>query len=83
MDSETKALAEALGRNRKKIQADNLRRYRKERGLTLAALAEKSGVSIRALSNIENEKGEFYTSTFDKICDALGITIFDFWTEHK
>lgn len=65
------------------IVAENLRRFRKERGLTLLALSAKSGVGIRKLSNMENGKGKFSTGTIDKLCDALKLSPAEFFAESK
>ena len=48
---------------------------RKEKKLTQNALAEKLGVSNRAISNWENGKNMPDLSLFNDLCKELGITV--------
>lgn len=53
-----------------------IRALRKEHGLSLEALAEKSSVSLGTLSRLENGKGGAGTfRTHQRIADALGLAI--------
>ena len=52
-----------------------LRDLRATRGLSLRALAEASGVTASALSQIENGKNSPSVSTLKKILTALGTTL--------
>jgi transcriptional regulator with XRE-family HTH domain len=56
-----------------------LRELRSARGLSLRALAETSGVTASALSQIENGKNSPSVSTLKKILGALGSTLGDFF----
>lgn len=60
---------------------EKLKRLRKERGLTLQALADKSGLSVSYLSNVEREATSPTLQHLGQICQALDILIADFLTE--
>lgn len=51
-----------------------IRRIRKARGMTLQQLSDKSGISLSALSEIENGHNEPRLSTLRLIANALGTT---------
>jgi transcriptional regulator with XRE-family HTH domain len=53
----------------------NIRRYRTAEGLTLKALAERSGVSIATISKIENGKISGGFETIYKIARGLGVLV--------
>lgn len=50
-----------------------LKRKRKQKGLSLNDLREKTGLSKSSLSNIENDKNNPTIDTLNKICDALDL----------
>lgn len=50
-----------------------LRRYRVDVGLTQAALAERAGVSIRAVQHLEAGRGQPYPDTARRLADALQL----------
>ncbi|MGC5584035.1 helix-turn-helix domain-containing protein [Ornithinimicrobium sp. W1679] len=50
-----------------------VRHHRREAGLTLAALAERTGLSASALSLIENGRREARVSTLTTLARALGV----------
>jgi transcriptional regulator with XRE-family HTH domain len=52
-----------------------VKRWRRERGLTLADVAEKSGLNIGYLSQIENDKASPSLSCLASIGDALDVPI--------
>jgi transcriptional regulator with XRE-family HTH domain len=52
-----------------------LRRLRADRGMTLEALAFKSGVSIGSLGRIELGRSSAAWSTVSQIADALGVSL--------
>jgi len=52
-----------------------VKRWRRERGQTLAALAERSGLNIGYLSQIENDKASPSLSCLAAIGDALDVPI--------
>ncbi|MBN2125793.1 MAG: helix-turn-helix domain-containing protein [Deltaproteobacteria bacterium] len=54
-----------------------MRRYRKERKLTLRAVAERAGVSEGFLSQVENNVSSPSVDTLIGICNALGISAGD------
>ncbi|MGW1005058.1 helix-turn-helix domain-containing protein [Streptomyces sp. NPDC002520] len=53
----------------------HLRRERLERGFTLEALAEKTGLSRSYLSNVERDVNSPTINTLRTIVDALGTTL--------
>jgi transcriptional regulator with XRE-family HTH domain len=57
------------------VLSDVLRRLREDRGLTLEALAFKSGVSISSLGRIELGRTSAARATVVQIADALGISM--------
>jgi transcriptional regulator with XRE-family HTH domain len=58
---------------------ERLKKIRKEQGLSLRALAEKSGISKSTLNDIENGKSNPTTETLAKIAKALNIKVSDFF----
>ena len=50
-----------------------IRKYRKEKKLTLKAVAEKAGISEGFLSQVENDVNSPSVDTLIKICNAIGI----------
>jgi transcriptional regulator with XRE-family HTH domain len=54
---------------------EKLRETRRERGLTLAQVSEKSGVALATLSRIENDRMTGTVESHIKICEALGINL--------
>jgi transcriptional regulator with XRE-family HTH domain len=59
--------------------ATNLRELREARGISMRALATKSGLSANALSMIERGKTSPSVSTLYKLADALGVSITSFF----
>jgi transcriptional regulator with XRE-family HTH domain len=59
------------------VLAAVLRRLREDRGLTMEALAFKSGVSIGSLGRIELGRSSAAWSTVVLIADALGVSMAD------
>lgn len=53
----------------------SMRRIRKEQKMTLASLAQKSGVALATLSRMENNKMTGTLKSHVRICDALGISL--------
>lgn len=51
-----------------------VRRRRRAQQLTLAAVAERSGLSVPFLSQVENERARPSRPSLDRIADALGTT---------
>ncbi len=52
----------------------NIRKYRKQRGLTQEALAEKIGLSTNFLGSLERGEKALTTKTMISIVDALNIS---------
>ncbi|HEV8545492.1 MAG TPA: helix-turn-helix domain-containing protein [Candidatus Limnocylindrales bacterium] len=52
-----------------------VRRWRAERGLTLAGVAERTGLNIGYLSQIENDKAQPSLSCLSNLSDALDVPI--------
>jgi transcriptional regulator with XRE-family HTH domain len=51
-----------------------IRRWRTERGLTLARVAERSGLNVGYLSQIENDKASPSLGVLGQIADALDVS---------
>lgn len=56
-----------------------IRALRKERGLSLEQLAEKSGAALATLSRIENGKGSGTFRTHQRIAEALDVPLPEFY----
>ena len=52
----------------------NVRRIRKAKGLTVTALADKSGISRQTLHKIENGGGNIKVSKIYELSEALDVT---------
>ena len=63
----------------------NIKKYRKEAGITQAVLAERVGVSHEFIRRIESTKGRktFSIDTIYKISLALDIPISNYLKEYK
>lgn len=57
----------------------SLRRIRKEKGLTVPALAAAASISRRTIEDAE-ARGDCRLSTASKLAGALGVTLDDLWT---
>ena len=53
---------------------ENIKKLRKNNNLTQEQFAEKIGISLQGLSNIERNKYQPAVSTIDKICKKFKIT---------
>jgi transcriptional regulator with XRE-family HTH domain len=56
-----------------------MRRLREDRGLTLRAVAERSGFSASFLSQVENDQASPSISSMERIAAALGVTLGEFF----
>lgn len=56
-----------------------LRNIRREKGMTLQELAQKSGVGTATISRLENRVQTGTLKTYLKICEALGIKLLDLY----
>lgn len=54
---------------------NNIRNVRRDKGLTLRAVAAKVGISVPYLSDIERGFRHGSFSTLEKIADALGVEV--------
>ena len=58
---------------------EEIRRIRKERGLTQRGLANASGVDQATISMVESGKRRPHLETLDSLADALGVEVGDFF----
>lgn len=56
-----------------------LKQIRIEKGLSVPALVELSGVSRRTIQEIE-KRGDCLVSNLSKLAAALGVSLDDLWT---
>lgn len=56
---------------------ENIKKYRKEKGMTQEELAKKCGLSKNGLWNYENNRREPTIDVLIKISDALEVSLFD------
>ena len=75
MQGDVPAVESAKGRHTMEINTDVMRNRRKELGLTLETLAEKIGLSKKAIYEIENERVKPTKDTVDKIEETLTVNI--------
>jgi transcriptional regulator with XRE-family HTH domain len=61
--------------HRKPAVGVQVRRWRTERGLTLAGVAERTGLNIGYLSQIENDKAQPSLSCLQNLAEALEVPI--------
>ena len=52
-----------------------IRKLREDQGLSRAMLAQMSGISERALQNIEINSADLRVGTLEKVAKALGVTL--------
>ena len=60
-----------------KIVGRNIRRLRKERGLTQEQLADQAGMAMRYLSGVERGEENPTLRFLAKLADALGVPLAD------
>ena len=58
---------------------EELRRLRKERGLTQRGLADASGVDPATISQVESGKRRPHLETLDSLAEALGVGVAEFF----
>jgi transcriptional regulator with XRE-family HTH domain len=66
---------ESLEPRRRPAVGAQVRRWRAERGLTLAGVAERTGLNIGYLSQIENDKAQPSLTCLATLADALEVPI--------
>ena len=54
-----------------------------DRALSLTKLAEMSGVAYSTIKMAESRNTQLSVDTIERICNALGITLSEFFTEPK
>lgn len=54
----------------------------KERDMSLYQLAQQSGISYSTVKTTEKRGGQLKVDTIQRICDALGITMCEFFAEN-
>ncbi len=67
----------------KKIVSRNVKSIRNRQGLSQAKLAEKSGLSVRYLSKVENDPMEITLHNLEKIADGLGVGVVELVVDSK
>jgi transcriptional regulator with XRE-family HTH domain len=65
----------AIEERRRPAVGTQVKRWRRERGLTLSTLAERSGLNVGYLSQIENDKASPSLSCLAAIGDTLDVPI--------
>lgn len=60
---------------------EKIRRLRKQAGLNLQGLSQKSGIGLGTLSRLENGKVMANVRTHAKLCEALGISLAELYRE--
>lgn len=68
---------------RKRIVADNIRRYRNERGWSQETLGEKANVSHSFINQLENCKRDMTLEYCNRICTALDVSPNDLLEEQR
>jgi len=58
-----------------------LKQLRKSKGFTAAQLADKVNITREHLSSVENNIKTISLSTLQKICDALDISLIEFFAD--
>lgn len=60
---------------------EKIQKLREEKGYTMNKLATLAGIAYVNYRKIEKEKTSISVQTLQKICDALGISMSDFFNE--
>lgn len=74
MPARRREQADADARAQLEVMADEVRHYRKQRGLSLESLAAISGVSRSMISKVERAEAVPSTAVLSRLAEALGIT---------
>lgn len=69
-----RAQIDAQSRSQLEVMADEVRRHRKRRELSLEGLASLSGVSRSMISKIERAEATPSTAVLSRLAEALGVT---------
>lgn len=65
------------------ILSQNIRRLRKERGLTQANLAEKIEKTVEMVCQLENGMVSTKITTLDAIADVLGVDVYQLFMDRE
>lgn len=65
------------------ILSQNIRRLRKEKGLTQAQLAEKIDKTVEMVCQLENGLVSTKISTLDAIADTLGVDVYQLFMDRE
>ena len=65
------------------ILSQNIRRLRKEKGLTQARLADKIGKTVEMVCQLENGMVSTKISTLDLIADVLGVDVYQLFMDRE
>lgn len=60
---------------------EKIQKLREEKGYSMNKLAKLAGISQTGYNHIELRKTDMNVQTLQKICDALGISMSDFFNE--
>lgn len=63
-----------------KYITDHIKQLCDKRGMSMYALSKKTGISQSSLSNLMNRGSTPSFFTLDRICDGLGITLAQFFS---
>ena len=66
-----------------KVFADNLKKYRKQLGLSQEAFADKCGLHRTYISAIECYRRSIALENIQRIADALGVETYKLFLEEK
>jgi transcriptional regulator with XRE-family HTH domain len=75
VELDSRSDAQPVGGRRRPLVGRHIRRLRQERRLTLAAVAERSGLNLGYLSQVENDKASPSLETLQAIADAIGCPV--------
>lgn len=62
---------------------NEMRRIRKDRGLTLLAVASKAGISVQFLADLERDRRSAKPETMQRIADVLKVTVEEMKTKQE
>ena len=66
------------------MRYDNIRKYRKDKGITLKQLSDKTGISFSAIAMYERGSAEPSLEKIQRIAEELGVNVEDILGEtHK
>lgn len=66
-----------------KVLGDNIKKYRKIKGITQNELAEQAGMEVKSLSLIETGKGFVSAKTLEKLSAILNVSYSDLFNSQN